>query len=377
MPKPLGRPPKLIEELCTRIEKDYIESGKTGDRLPPENKLSQKYGASRGTVRSALQELEKRRTIYRKASRGAFVADRWTMKRMKLLGKQVALIHFRKTSGYPLLDAFFLQVADGLHKSLSALGLNQVIVSHSITPMTYGCESIHSHLNPETLAAGVLLGPQPEIVRKDLGAVQVPLCAVDWDATQWGIDSFCFDNRDAGRGLARRLHRLGHRRFAVIAESPEKGGGLPDPAWRERHEGLMEELKTAGCPQPNQILIRERGLVLQHVAEALKALLKRPSDQRPTALILPTRGSVDPWRAMAAEAGLRVPQDLTVAGFGGLSKNIDMSGYYFEGNLLGVSTGQYLGALLQQKPARPLPSKLIQLKGRYHGGNTHARSPQR
>ena len=64
------------------------------------------------------------------------------------------------------------------------------------------------------------------------------------------------------------------------------------------------------------------------------------------------------------ETGLRIPQDLTLVGFGGVPNEIDMTGNQFEGGSLGKTAGQQMGALLQQKPARPMLSKIVLLKGR-------------
>lgn len=62
-----------VEEILTR----RIASGdwrRPGELLPPEPELAQELGVSHGTVRKALDALERRRLIERRQGRGTFVA---------------------------------------------------------------------------------------------------------------------------------------------------------------------------------------------------------------------------------------------------------------------------------------------------------------
>ena len=63
---------QLVDILTEKIENEYVP----GDLLPSERELSERYGLSRTTVRTALQELERNGLVVRKHGRGTFVADR-------------------------------------------------------------------------------------------------------------------------------------------------------------------------------------------------------------------------------------------------------------------------------------------------------------
>ncbi|MFY0405871.1 GntR family transcriptional regulator [Solicola sp. PLA-1-18] len=66
----------LFEQVAGRLRDDLVDAGaRPGDRLPSERVLTQRYGVSRVTVRSALAELERRRVVRPSASRGWFVDD--------------------------------------------------------------------------------------------------------------------------------------------------------------------------------------------------------------------------------------------------------------------------------------------------------------
>lgn len=55
-----GKAPRVFEEICDRI-KEQLASGqlKTGDKLPSERDLAEKFGTSRSAVREALRSLER------------------------------------------------------------------------------------------------------------------------------------------------------------------------------------------------------------------------------------------------------------------------------------------------------------------------------
>lgn len=64
---------QLKQIVRTEIERGIYRSG---DRLPSETEMIQKYGVSRITVRQALSELESEGVVVRRHGRGTYVAER-------------------------------------------------------------------------------------------------------------------------------------------------------------------------------------------------------------------------------------------------------------------------------------------------------------
>lgn len=61
---------RLVEDLAARIRSGRLARG---ERLPGENQLAERYQVSRGTVRSALSELQRRKLIATETGVGSFV----------------------------------------------------------------------------------------------------------------------------------------------------------------------------------------------------------------------------------------------------------------------------------------------------------------
>ncbi|MGW6448397.1 LacI family DNA-binding transcriptional regulator [Lentzea sp. NPDC055074] len=119
-----------------------------------------------------------------------------------------------------------------------------------------------------------------------------------------GTDTVVPGNRAGGRALARALAELGHKKFAVL------GGPAELVVARDRLAGFKAGLTDAGIASPvvvNGAFTRDGGY------EAAMALLA--SKSRATCVFAVT--DVMAMGAMAAlrERGVRIPDDMSIAGF--------------------------------------------------------------
>jgi DNA-binding LacI/PurR family transcriptional regulator len=120
------------------------------------------------------------------------------------------------------------------------------------------------------------------------------------------------NNRRSAAEVARHLLDLGHRRLAVLTTVTDVRAGRVRPIFYERVRGFSDAVRAAGaevsvvCAEDNS---RPAG------REAAAGLLATAKRGRPTALFAVTDilalGVLD----AAAEAGLSVPRQLSVAGF--------------------------------------------------------------
>ncbi|WP_234320107.1 LacI family DNA-binding transcriptional regulator [Streptomyces sp. SBT349] len=113
-------------------------------------------------------------------------------------------------------------------------------------------------------------------------------------------------NWNGGLSATRHLLELGHRRIAIITG--------PDFALSShaRGDGYRTALGMAGIPIADE-LVRDGGFRIEDGLVHTRALLRLPDP--PTAIFACNDGqALGAYRA-AAEAGLRVPEDLSIVGF--------------------------------------------------------------
>jgi LacI family transcriptional regulator len=129
-----------------------------------------------------------------------------------------------------------------------------------------------------------------------------------------GLPVVEIDNAGGAGDLARALHRIGYRRFGVLAGPP----GLRTAA--DRTSGFLSALAELGCPVADRDVVRG-SFTRDGGHEAMTALLGRKTSAEAVAAETPevvfAVNDVMAVGAMAAvrDAGLGVPHDVAVAGF--------------------------------------------------------------
>lgn len=118
------------------------------------------------------------------------------------------------------------------------------------------------------------------------------------------------DDVEGGALAARHLLELGHRRIGLVSDALEDPFGFTSS--RDRMMGMRRELAAAGIPlRPEWVAHGEHG---RYAARDLTLqILRRP--ERPTAIFAASDTQALGVLAAAHEAGLNVPDDLSVIGF--------------------------------------------------------------
>ncbi len=128
-----------------------------------------------------------------------------------------------------------------------------------------------------------------------------------------GAIALAFDNRGGGQRLTEHLLDLGHRRIGYIAGPEER------TTTRHRLEGHRDALKAAGVDEGETVhgpYDRRSGY------EAARELLRRDPDL--TAIVAANDTVALGACAALREAGLRIPEDVSVAGFDDLPFSVDV-----------------------------------------------------
>ncbi|MFH8439428.1 LacI family DNA-binding transcriptional regulator [Streptomyces sp. NPDC018007] len=138
------------------------------------------------------------------------------------------------------------------------------------------------------------------------------------------VAALAFDNRGGGRRLTEHLLSLDHRRIGYVAGPPER------TTTRHRLEGHREALRTAGItPDPTGSGdVGEEDRLTVHGPydrrsgyEATLELLRRAPDV--TAIVAANDTVALGACAAVRDQGMRIPQDISVAGFDDLPFSVD------------------------------------------------------
>ncbi|HET9381560.1 MAG TPA: LacI family DNA-binding transcriptional regulator [Streptomyces sp.] len=132
----------------------------------------------------------------------------------------------------------------------------------------------------------------------------LPAVAVGAPDSGTGLPSVNLDDRPAVREAVRHLVELGHRDIAYVAGPDEYVHA------RRRRQAWSDSLAEAGLPEGTLL---PGGFTAEGGARATRRLLERPTP--PTAIVYGNDLSATAGTAVAQDAGLRLPQDLSVVGF--------------------------------------------------------------
>jgi LacI family transcriptional regulator len=104
------------------------------------------------------------------------------------------------------------------------------------------------------------------------------------------------------------LLQLGHERIACVQ------GRMVYRCCQDRYRGYLDALRTAGI-QPDPELTKPGDFLPEQIRARSRELFALPPDQRPTAVFAHSDVTAYAVMTAAAEAGLRVPEDVSVIGF--------------------------------------------------------------
>ncbi len=223
---------------------------------------------------------------------------------------------FEEHLGTAFLDPVKTLMMDGLSDAVSPLGAGLLLLrDHDPTE-----SGTAASLMTAPLDAAVLVGCSGHL-RESLDAVKargIPVVVVEGDAGD-DVPRIGLDNREAQRQAASHLRALGHRRVAVVtlpARAGWEAGWLFDgtaitiDVTRERLAGALEVY-------PDAPAYAAAGSFIDEGLAAGRVILADPAS-RPTAVIAQSDLLAAGVIRAAEEAGLRVPEDLSVTGFDGI-----------------------------------------------------------
>ncbi|MDG9719013.1 LacI family DNA-binding transcriptional regulator [Streptomyces sp. DH24] len=201
-----------------------------------------------------------------------------------------------------LRNPWFADLLDGLNSLLHAAGLHMLLADARLNRRT-GQDPAGPLLDLRVDGL-VVVGTLPDPAALGPVAARIPVVVAGArEPVPPGVDVVAGDDEKGARLATEHLVRLGHRRIAHIA-----GYGAVGELRRRSFEATMREHGLAGGA-----LVEPSDMTEEGGYRATVRLLSRPD--RPTAVFAVNDITCVGALSAAGELGLRVPRDLSVAGY--------------------------------------------------------------
>ena len=288
----------LHQQLSRALAAQIAEGQyRPGAAIPPERQLCSLYGVSITTVRQAVLDLADKGLVERAVGRGTFVlAARPRGLRIGLLSTHDLAIS--QESMTPIVAA--MQEATGVAGS-SLLHIHQ----DAPGPIAGFLGDVLRRREADAL---ILFTHQPLHAEDvtELASGGVPYVVFNRYLEETPLNCVVMDDREAAERGVDYLWKLGHRRIVHVAGQQHITVG------RDRAAGYRGAMRRRGL----EPWVIDAGWPMDAGYAAAEVLLKAP--ERPTAVLASADGAAIGVIHAARRAGLEVPRDLSVMGFGHL-----------------------------------------------------------
>jgi LacI family transcriptional regulator len=202
----------------------------------------------------------------------------------------------------PAFEPFSTEVLKGAGEALKVSDHDLLAYTPSDRDDRLGWEQRSlSRLSGTLIDGAILVTPTVVEVRSD-----IPVVAIDPHTGPVGLPSVESDGRQGAWSAVRHLIELGHRSIAFLSGRADLRSSML------REAGYRQALAEAGIAFDSRLL-RVGGYEPEIAREPALELLREPN--RPTAVFAANDLSAISVIEVAAELGLRVPEDLSVVGF--------------------------------------------------------------
>jgi LacI family transcriptional regulator len=292
----------LTDGLAGRLRQAISEGRFADGQLPDERTLTTTFGVSRGTVRAALAALERDGLIVRLQGRGTLLRKG---AELPAAAGRIGVISRRfnepKAGDTVVSGGYYGELLRGLTAAAAAAGQDLLVYGPG------GPDRLEEIAGSGVSGLLLVAVTDPDVLRRTVRS-NLPAVLVDYATDAVEIDSVDIDSVGGAAAAVRHLHGIGHRDIAYIDWSQRELS-------RPRFEGYRHGLELSGLRYRADRVAAGPSHEDGGAAAMQSLLALRP---RPTAVFVfsdtMARGAV---RAALA-AGVRIPEDLSVMGFGDL-----------------------------------------------------------
>lgn len=274
-------------------------------KIPSENELVERFKVSRNTVRQALGELNDEGIIYKKQGLGTFFSGSTDTKKLSYL---IGVISPRISYYiYPQIIQGIDEVAHQKRYNI-VLGNSYADYEKEVTCLEQLLEKQIDGLLFEPVGGFERFEDSP--IFRVLNELTIPFVFMDWWFDDANISCVTVDDAEGGFRATSYLINAGHRRIACLYPNDKVPGNL-------RYQGYRKALEQHGLPFDEQLIHTTNspdwdtaGVIGEHVRQLINM-----GKARPTAMFLFNDDGALRASNAIREAGLRVPDDISLIGF--------------------------------------------------------------
>ena len=309
---------KIIINTTSPIPKYYqlqtwlveqIEQGvyAPGDKIPTEEEITQMTGLARATISQAIKNLHNDGYLTRKRGHGSFVTERDNPKDMEMI---IAVMVHDIRSGYA--PEFLRGIGDEADKNNYSI----LLCNHDDLHVR---AEYHSRKIIDLNPGGIIYIPTVATDDKNIKIIETflnknfPLVIADRTLTVPTVDSVSTDNFEGAYQLTKHILELGHKNIAFFQNTQSSSE-------KNRLAGYKKALSDYGIDfNPDIVVTPFERYVEKRCYEYARHFLK--DYRKYSALFADTDKSAVIFATVAKEMGIRIPQDLSIVGYGNMACN--------------------------------------------------------
>lgn len=328
---------------------DQITSGKLkpGEALPTERWWAEQHRLARSTVRQAMSSLERDGLIRRLQGKGTFVHERARERFQRGLAAFALVLPETQAGFYPSLQRKFDEAASDVH--------HQLLVCNTGNNLDRQGNIILQLLDKQV--AGVALvpvttPPTPAYQVRQLQKAGIPVVCCHRRVEGVNTPLLAIPFLEIGRMVGRELVARGHRRVAFYAPHRTASSEAYETGLRA---GLAEgrAVVPEGCVFYGDAALINPSEYESDIAAALESMLCR--EDRPTAIFASFDSLAELIYLLLERFGLRVPDDISIVGLGGISRSTPMMRRLTSATIDELQIGRMAAELLEKMGSGLLP----------------------
>ncbi|WP_041397113.1 GntR family transcriptional regulator [Spirochaeta africana] len=307
---------RAVRDLLVRSLQD--EQYQPGQKLPTELELTRKLNVSRTTIRQGLELLKEEGVVSKIQGSGTFFRG-FDVKPGDTHQDMTSVTRVRKgfigLVNFNYMDYIYPEIVRGAEEVLATEGYSLAIAPCN-RDLDKEIQSIRRLI--EQGVKGLIIEPSTNLqinedhpISEVIRNIRIPVVATHWGITNQLVSTVSVDDVIAGRLAARHLLQQGHRDAAIIFKTDVQSG-------HDRLEGFRREMADAGYPVPDRMCAGfsntedEPGDKPGYTCT--RQLLEQNQGRISAIFYFNDLTAQQGYQALY-EAGLQIPQDISVIGF--------------------------------------------------------------